>query len=287
MTIQRTDIHRPSVINPEEYQYLGIHFDPQYEDVIGGASLLADEARAIRGFMEKHGARWASHAHGGTCYCCGAHAVYLAVFYHQPSNECIMVGETCADKMEMGESLAFRAARKAVKGYKEAIAGRRKAQATLEALGCPLAWELYTNTPVRCEREEDIVVEMVSKLVRYGSISEKQEEFLRNLLYRIQNREAIKAEREAEKAAAKDCPEGRMVITGTVLTTKFCDNAFGGSLKMLVKTQDGYTVWGTVPSALEAKRGDTVTFKATVKPSDRDPKHGYFSRPSAQKVSQL
>lgn len=76
-----------------------------------------------------------------------------------------------------------------------------------------------------------------------------------------------------------------MVITGTVLSTKMSDGIYGSVLKMLVKVTDGgYTVYGTVPSGLEVEKGSVVTFKATVEPTEKDPKHGYFSRPSAQKA---
>jgi hypothetical protein len=131
--------------------------------------------------------------------------------------------------------------------------------------------------------EENTVTDMVRNLVKYGGLSEKQEAFLRKLIMTINSRAEIAAKRAAEKAAALDCPKGRMVITGTVLSTKMSDGVYGSVLKMLVKTPDGYTVYGTVPSGLEAEKGAVVTFKATLEPSDKDPKHGYFSRPIAQK----
>jgi len=104
--------------------------------------------------------------------------------------------------------------------------------------------------------------------------------------------------REAEKAKAADCPEGRMAIEGEVVSVKWKDSDYGGSLKMTVKTDDGYLVWGSVPSVLcsiktiigegedswvtykDVGRGDRVRFTGTVTPSDTDKKFGFFKRPA-------
>jgi len=284
MTSVRTDIHRPSAIQPQEYNFLGIHFDPGAEDVVGGDQLMCEENRRIREFMEEKGARWAQHEHGGTCFCCGAHAVYLAVFHHAPSNECIMVGERCADKLEMGEPERFAAARRSVRDAREAIAGKRRAETFLSELGLSQAWELFNDKHKAPFYEEMTIRDMVRNLVRYGRMSDKQAEFMRSLLHRINNRDAIEEERKREKELARPCPTGRLQVTGTVLTTKMSDGVYGSVLKMLVKTEGGYTLWGTVPSGLgEIEKGSIVTFRATIEPSEKDPKHGFFSRPSAQK----
>lgn len=281
--INRTDIHRPSVIKPEEYEFIGIVYDPREQTEVGGAAMLAEERENIRHFMKSHGAKWAGHEHGGTCQCCGANALYLAAFYHEPSKEVIRVGEDCAQKLGFGCENAFNTARRQVANAKEYAAGKMKAQAVLSEMGLSQAWDIWKMTNRPDFYEENTVNDMVRNLIRYGSLSEKQEAFMRKLLHTINHREEIEAQRAAEKAAAQDCPTGRLVVTGTVLTTKMVEGSYGSTLKMLVKAQEGYTLWGTVPSALTVERGDAVTFKATIEPAKNDPKHGFFSRPSAQK----
>lgn len=284
MTSVRTDIHRPSAINPAEYQFVGIWFDPGAEDVVGGHKLLAEESERITQFMEYHGAQWSTHSHGGTCQCCGAHALYLAAFYHEHYNELIRVGERCAEKLGMGCDAAFTAARKKVSSAREHATGKARAKLQLQERELESAWVLYETKDLQ-GHDNLIAFDIVGKLIRYGAISDKQWEFLKRLMFRIENREAIEAQKEAEKAAALDCPKGRMLITGTVLSTKMSDGVYGSVLKMLVKVTDGgYTVYGTVPSGIQAEKGVVVTFRATVEPSDKDPKHGYFSRPIAQKA---
>ena len=284
MTSVRTDIHRPSAIQPENYDFVGIWYDPGAEDVVHGDALLELQREEILDHMKDKGGKWAMHDHGGTCMCCGAHASYLAVFHHSESNEYIQVGETCTGKMHQACAAAFASARRSVANAREAIAGKRKAEKILWDLGMVQAWDIYKMSSRPDFYEENTINDMVRNLVRYGSLTEKQEAFMRKLLNTVNNREAIEAQRAAEKAAALDCPKGRMVITGTVLSTKMSDGIYGSVLKMLVKTEGGYTVYGTVPSGLEAEKGAVVTFKATLEPSDKDPKHGYFSRPIAQKA---
>jgi hypothetical protein len=284
MTIERTDIHRPSVIQPQDYQFVGVWYDPNEEFEIGSAYMLRMERENIMAHMKQTGGRWARHEHGGTCHVCGANAQYLAVFHHQASNEYIRVGEDCTEKMDMGEPERFATARRAAKNAREADAGKRKARLILQDHGLEAAWRYYDTKHVWQEREEATCESIVGNLVRYGNLSEKQVEFLKTLLYRIENREILKAQKEAEKAQAQNCPTGRIFIEGVVLSTKEVEGAFGTTQKMLVKTTGGYTLWGTVPKALKGVgRQSEVKFTATIEPSTTDKKHGYFSRPSAQK----
>jgi hypothetical protein len=281
----RTDIHRPSAIQPQDYQFVGIWYDPNEADVVGGARLLREERENIKAHMEKMGGRWANHQHGGTCHVCGAYAQYLAVFYHHGSNEYIRVGEDCTEKMDMGEPERFATARRAAKNAREADAGKRKARIILQDLGLEAAWQYYEANQYFSEYEEAKCQDLVANLVRHGTFSDKQAEFLKSLLYRIDNRETLKAQKAAEKERAQDCPTGRLSVKGTVLSLKEVEGTFGITLKMFVKTAEGYTLWGSVPKGLQGiGRGEEVTFTATISPSESDKKHGFFSRPVRAKA---
>jgi hypothetical protein len=132
--------------------------------------------------------------------------------------------------------------------------------------------------------EERTINDIYNKLVKYGSISEKQEAFLRTLLKRIDTRDEREAKRAAERAAAADCPEGRVEISGEVVSVKWHENGWGGAAKMTVKSDEGYLVWMSKPyidgaDAEQIERGSRVTVRATVKRSDDDPKFGFGKRP--------
>lgn len=98
--------------------------------------------------------------------------------------------------------------------------------------------------------------------------------------------EAFKAKKAKEDAEAADCPNGRFELTGVVLTIKLQQSMYGDTLKMLVKTPEGYKVWGSVPSSIDCDdlKGCTIRFTARVERSDNDAKFGYFTRPSKASI---
>ena len=46
---------------------------------------------------------------------------------------------------------------------------------------------------------------------------------------------------------AVSCPEGRVTIQGQVKSLKYRSNAYGGVMKILVQTDEGYKIWGERP----------------------------------------
>lgn len=103
--------------------------------------------------------------------------------------------------------------------------------------------------------------------------------------YQQEQRDAERAELDAAHEAGEDAPEGRVVITGTVLAFKVQESMYGDVLKMLVQDDRGFRVWGSVPSSLDdAERESRITFTATVTASDKDAKFGFFKRPAKAEV---
>ena len=279
----RTDTHRPSVINPDEYRFVSFH-SHRDEDVFAAIT----EANIFRQDIAATGGKFSTHEHGGACHVCGnVHAMTLARFHHRPTNTYVEVGETCADKLAGGEAISFRSFRDKMKAGVEAKAGRAKAEAFLADNGLAAAWDVYVSGEGET-RAHEIVSDIVGKLVQYGSISDKQASFIVPLLKQIADAPAIAAARKAEADAADPVPSGRITITGTVLTVKEQETPYGWVHKMLVRAAEGgYKLWGTVPSAIadDVQAGSTVTFTATLKPSPDDAKFGFFSRPSKAAIA--
>ena len=97
----------------------------------------------------------------------------------------------------------------------------------------------------------------------------------------IEESEAERAARDKAHEEGEDAPEGRVVITGTVLSFKWQSSEYGDVLKMLVQDDRGFRVWGSVPKSLDdAERESRISFTATVSQSDRDTKFGFFKRPT-------
>lgn len=294
----RTDIHRPSAIVPEDYQFVA--FGYQKIETLFDVYAVQHERAALKAHMDSTGGTYSQHEHAGNCHICGASAIYTAYFYHEKTNTYIRTGLDCAEKLELstGDANRFKTA---IRDAREAYAGKRKAQAILSDAGLSDAWQYYVMDYEQLPRDETkprrdyetgelngfhplndamTVRDIVEKLVKFGSISDKQMAFLGSLLKRIADRPRIMAERAAEKAAAADCPTGRVKITGTVLKVEERESAYGIVDKMTVKAREGYIVWVTKPRSMTAERGEEVEFTCTLTPSDTDPKFGFGKRPS-------
>lgn len=278
----RTDAHRPSVIRPEEYEFVAVVYWGPDPDAILAAR---DAEAAVRVDMERTGGTWSDHGHGGTCGICGACAHYLGVFHHRETNAYIAAGLECTANMGAGVHSSFRRMRRAVADAREYARGKARAQAVLTDLGLSDAWAFGKSEEV-LERDENTVRDLVRKLVRYGSLSEKQIAFLRALLYRIAHRPEIEAKRAAERAAAQDVPEGAQTVTGVVRVTKYIETVYGPQQqKMLVVEDRGFRVWASVPRAIgSVEVGQRVRFCATLTRSEDDAKFGFGKRPTRAQI---
>ena len=129
----------------------------------------------------------------------------------------------------------------------QARAGKAKAQAILAEAGLSHLWPIYEMSAYTLPYEEATIRDIVGKLVKYGSVSERALGFAGSLFEKIGKRAEIAAQRAAELAAASPCPSGRVRVTGTILSVKTQDGDWGTTLKMLVRAESGFKVWCTLP----------------------------------------
>lgn len=311
----RTDIHRPSSIIPEDYQYVGVW--TMNIQGIGDAQFILREREIIRKHMEQTKGEYAHVETTGSCQVCGnVQAIYLSLHYHAKSNTYLRVGFDCEAKLGLS-SEDHNLFRRNVANAREAQAGKRKAIAILSEAGLIAAWDIYTakweshlegcaggvlnswgetaemhGTPCTCDSnkrwsvfnawEERTIRDIVGKLVKYGSISEKQAQFVASLLHKIDQRPIVEAQRQAEKDAAGPVPTGRVTVKGIVLSLKEVDRAPryygdpGVDTKVLIKLENGSKVYGNRFANVE--KGQTVEFIATIQASKDDVKFGFFKR---------
>lgn len=279
----RTDIHRPSAINPADYVCVGFKYIGPYQ-----LAPSADDRRQIEAHREKTGGRYSSHEHGGTCSICGAHALTLGVFYHAATNTYINAGEDCAAKLDLGDAVEFRSFKKRLAAGLEAARGKAKAQKTLAELGLTDAWAVYEGSASAWE--ENTIRDIVSKLVQYGSISEKQAAFLGKLLAQIPAREAQKAERAAVNANSKHVGTvgARATWHVRVEWVKSFDSQFGTTFIHGLRDADGNVVIYKGSRQL-ADKGQHVGFVATIKEhGERDGvKQTVVARPASITIEEL
>lgn len=222
------------------------------------------------------------------CHHCGAHIRWTAVLKHLPTGTHIAVGEQCLDNRFEQATAEFHRLRKVAELDREKMRIRTAVAAFVDA-NPDLAFMADPNHV----DTNDFRADVARKLRAYGELSERQVEAVRRSI----TRDAEWATKKAAEAAQPQAPvvTGRIVVTGEVLSTKFVDGHWGSCVKMLVRDDRGFKVWGTRPQSLEprtewdaegqlavagAERGDRVRFTATVEASHDDPSFGFFKRPA-------
>jgi len=300
---KRTDIHRPSAIVPADYTYVAqLVFKAEYDAI----QLVQEERSIFNAHQAQTGAKFSDHNHGGQCHCCGSvNAIYTCAFYHAKTNSYIALGSTCAEKLEMGSANAFKAIQHATKSFREAKAGRTKCIKMLADAGVEFLFEVareWDQTSLTKQGWIDskgyatwslnVLRDIISRAVKYGKISPKQMALISGMPAKVKADLDRQAKWEANKVAEKadqlangtECPTGRGVVTGTVLSTKLQESRFGCTWKMLVKDDEGFKVWGSIPSDLDVAKGDKVTFTARLEQSKDDAYFGFFKRPTKASV---
>lgn len=288
----RNDIHRPSVIRPEEYEFVAALSTKE------GGQFLEQQFRVVDAHMNRTGGKFSRHEHGGSCHVCGAAAHDRAVFFHEKSGQYIYTGFDCAEKIDAGQSSLFRKVRSERQAIERAKAGKLKATALLgmrsiltrvqahfvddiggRAKTPPMSIQLDADLRRRAEDVSLTIVDITRQLVKKGDLSQKQWDFLSRLLDQYDR--LPEQQRERDEQNLPPAPTGKVTVTGEVLTIKPVVNDWGMTVKTLVKDDQGFKVWCTLPKAIgAAERGQRVQFSVTLEPSKDDPSFAFGKRPS-------
>jgi hypothetical protein len=304
----RKDLHRPSQINPEDYFLLNHNY-------------MGDDPEILLAYSEEHkrlmkyladGHKFEATNNAGTCQCCGAHAIYVADFVYAPTGNVVRLGHQCAEKMHIGDPEAFRTWRKLAADIRSLRAGKNKAALLLNEDYNMKGAETFIDMDVvgykthlgftdgnglfnhKINNQINILHDLVQKLVKYGSLSEKQVAFAQKLWSEVKNFDVVAylkkdAEKKAEHAKLPSLEEGRRTITGKVISFKQPDEwSRFPVVKMLIEEEGGTRVFGTLPAALgDAQKGDVVSLVAKVTRSDKDHRFGFYSRPANAEILEV
>jgi hypothetical protein len=311
----RKDIHRPSEIIPSDYDYVAVW--TMNIQGFSEAEFIIKERAICKAHMEHTGGTLRHYSNGSCGICGNVQAIYLVLFHHAKSNEYIVVGVNCAQKLEMGfDFKAMEMFKRRCADAREQQAGKRKAIALLSDAGLIDAWEVYDekypNHTDDCKAagrnqfgddngvenactcdiegrvkaygkwEERTIRDIVGKLVKFGNISEKQNAFVRSLIEKIAQRPIVEAQRQAEKDAAGPVPVGRVTMSGVVVgMQRVAVQSFSygddGVRTKLVIKLDNGSKVYGNRFA-NLEKGDKVEFTATVEATKDDPKFGFYSR---------
>ncbi len=273
--IKRTDEHRPSAIEPVDYELVNFTY-------AGSDPFMMMEAGMERGLFTAHmkrtGGRFSGHEHAGGCDICGAYYSYGANFYHSKSNTYIGIGWICAEKLGMSDrGTEFRSWKKRIQDGGSVRAGKAKAAATVEELGLSEIADIiatdYNDVPERLTWAYSTLSDMYSKLVRYGTWSEKQVTFARNLVAKFNAPAPPPPNPGSYVGAVKERREFEITIAGV----GGYEGGFGYVEVYIMKDADDNTlIWKTTSmptspkkdenlQSYPIKRGTVLKIKGTVK----------------------
>jgi hypothetical protein len=318
-TRKRTDVHRPAVMDPADYVWVGAFGDyadremyyceVDYERLVelGAYDGAERDDRVIADDLP-----WdALTERRACCHCGNTRIKNWRFFLHVPTRRVVAVGQECATKLALET--------------REAIS--RRAEIQQRRIAAELAeWRAADERNERAyadlmAREDEAGGsggagnEFVDSLLRYarrnGRLSEAQRDAVLRGIETRERRAQERSERDERMGDPEpaDVVEGRITITGRLLTTKSVEGWGGRSeLKMLVLDDRGFRVWGTLPGAIvnaayeqASREGYTgpnagvqqalqqgmkcrVRFTATVERSRKDGTFGFYKRPTKAEV---
>jgi len=225
----------------------------------------------------------------GKCDCCGHKIKYSAIAKHIPTNTIASLGRKCASNIE-----ALKRCGSIIDGASIALSQRilcENREQEFRKLH-PEAIEALDWAKTGLNR---VASDLLEKLRRYGSLSDKQVSFLIGIHQRdVANR----------ASATATAPTGRASVEGTILSVK--EGEVQGKyktfrFKILVDIGGGVRVWGSAKGewnyhailgrtptgdAVLPIKGQRVKFTASFEPSQKDPLFGFFKRPSKWQVSE-
>lgn len=228
------------------------------------------------------------------CKRCGGDGHYSHNGEHSRCYECdntsAKLGEVL-DSYEAGikwcHTRAMARANRLRKAEEKRMIEVRKMEAKQEALKAtdPDVFEFLMGIEIDGweEGEKDSFIRSMAESIRW--VTQANKPFTQKMIDAVRNNMARRVAKAAT-IAANPAPNGRVVVTGEVVSARFQDNDFGGSYKMLVKDDQGFKVWSTIPNALmettttDEAVGRRVTFVATLTVSNDDTSFAFASRPA-------
>jgi hypothetical protein len=288
--MKRTDAHAPASPNfdPEAYDCWGV-FDTAPDNTDSAA-----RGKAVTTLLDK-GYRIGSGS-SAQCGHCGTFIRYAALMVRYDMEEFIFVGQDCLiNRFEDLTKAEFTLLRKAAKLNRERASKKQVAEQTFSDNPWLAEIPTYGGT----------FLDSLYEQAQGGkSLTEKQIEAGIKALDKAKEREEQFQARKAQETVLIEqgvqAPEGKVIVTGTVLSVKWQESAYGGSLKMLVESDEGWKVWSSVPKSLQGtsalvggeewkfsqdvQAGERIEFTATLTPSDKDPLFAFAKRPTKAQV---
>lgn len=272
-----TNPHSPSVLVPQDYEYL---FSYCYRLRIDGMEFPGVNLDLLQMNSDR------MYSHRRNCHSCGASFNEGCAFLHLPTEKVVLIGHTCAENMllSMNEASYYEVKEKTVAGLKRIRLQRERRKKMREFLQ---EYDGDKKELLRALRNKEFFVQSIrNSFINFGNLTPKQISAVVNFHSR-QNRKTIPAAVMQQKA---------VTISAKVLSARYYETLYGYQPKMLVEIEnaDGSScrLFGSVPSGLlgindisdvENLPGKMVTFVADVQQKEGEEGFGFFSRPRKAK----
>lgn len=272
----RTDIHSPKSLefDPAQYDLVGVFYLGEDREQFEFLAYQKEIQRLIdSGFRRFGGSRNCAH--------CGARLSYSALMVRRDSGEFLHIGETClGNRFELSRA-EFQHLRETQRLNRErATIAERRASFLAEH---PIVAELLEF--VADVDSFEFLNSLADSFNSRALLSDNQLNALPKALTGARKAIQARAEREATsnalRASGVVAPEGRVIVEGEIVGLKWQESAYGDTLKMTVKSTEGWCVFVSVPSDISnVDKGDIVRFTATLTRSDSDSLFAFGKRPT-------
>lgn len=272
---KRVDVHRPSVINPGDYEYVSV----------------SQRRKAV-----KEGANPHSGGPAGTCHHCGKWIVWEVNYRHIPSGNLMTFGYICAGILDLTDNRIDHEMvllQRACANEKKKWEFENSARLRLEKFQAehPDVFNYLNNLDP--DSDDRFLQSVRFNLQKWGNLWPNQIEAVRRVKAAKEARAIREAEEAAKLATAPALQAGVQTIEGEIISTRWDQGYTGESvLKMLVRLDNGNKVFGTAPAKVrqhanhndDAMKGLKVSFVAEVKPKIGEDHFGYYKSPKQVKV---
>lgn len=103
--------------------------------------------------------------------------------------------------------------------------------------------------------EKDSFIRNMAEQLQF--VSNARRLFTDKMIEAVRSNMASRAERAVEAATAPPAPAGRVVVAGEIVSTKIVEGDYGTAYKILIKTDEGFKVWASLPKAQAEEAADT------------------------------
>lgn len=267
-------IHNPINFDPSQYEVID-YLDNKKPEYCGQPMELYREiVEAWKKEMEIiYGSDWVKKIH--KCAHCGNGNVrWIACVEHISTKERVTFGSSCVNRLGFKDQKSFRLAliQSKANAYAVKIKAYHMRQRFIEQN--PQLKEIieaYNSKKI----ENYFIKDVIAKLNRYGSLSERQVEAVEKAYIK----ENMPKEPEPDRGPA---PSGRQTVIGNVLAVKTYESAWGYQEKMLVELDNLSKIWVTIPRSISTDiKGKKIEITATFTVSKDDKSFAYGKRPKA------